>query len=125
MTFIFQYEPTEFGRLIPSVLIDSRATIPAIKNEIGDAIKAYTDIEVDKVKDKTNVLFFRIETIKKGGQSIDGVLAGYFSLGVKPVGQSATLFQFQLRPAFEQFSAQISNEINIFIVGRSYIQYYL
>lgn len=123
MGFLFIYEPGEYRRIIPAVLIDSRATVPAIKNEIGVVIKAYTDAEVDKVTD--NVLFFKIETIANKGQTADGVLVGYFSLTVSDGGFSATLFQFQIRPAFQQFSTQISAEIVTFIGGNFWLQYYL
>ena len=123
MGFLFKYEPNEFARIIPAVLIDARADIPAIANQIGTVIKAYCDVEIDKVQDKPTVLFFRVETIKNKGQDADGVLAGYFSLFIFHQGTVANLFQFQLRPAFKQNSAQIQAEISNFIGNFEWRQY--
>lgn len=125
MGFLFRYEPSEFQRVIPAVLIDSRASIPAIANQTGAVIKAYFDVEVTKANNPQGVLFFKIETIKNKNQTADGVLVGYFSLAIKGFGVSATLYQFQLRPAFQQFSTQISAEIAIFIMNNEWKQYYL
>lgn len=123
-SFRFIYEPSEFGRIIPAVLIDARATIPAIKNQIGDVIKAYTDVEVAKASGN-GVLFFRIETIYSGIGTANGVLAGYFSLAVKPFGNSAGLYQIQLRPSFYQNTTQLNAEINVFLSSNGWVQYYL
>lgn len=116
--FLFKYEPSEYPRVIPAVLIDDRANIPAIANQTGAVIKAYFDVEVDKIKNNPrDVLFYRIETINAKGQIADGVLAGYFSLLIK--GQmptaAASLYQFQLRPPFKQNTTGLSAEIAIFI----------
>lgn len=123
MAFLFIYEPSEFRRIIPAVLIDSRANIPAIKNEIGSVIKAYIDLEVDKVNQY--VLFFKIETVKKEPNTYNGVLAGYFTLFLFHQGQVANLYDFVLRPSFSQFSAQISVEIVNFINSSQWKQYTL
>lgn len=123
MGFLFKYEPSEYPRVIPAVLIDDRANIPAIANQTGAVIKAYFDIEVDKVThNPRDVLFFRIETINNKNQIADGVLAGYFSLLVKGQMPTATasLYQFQLRPAFKQNTNQLSAEITIFIQNNSW-----
>ena len=121
-TFRFIYEPSEFGRIIPAVCIDARASIPEIKNKIGVVIKEYTDTEVSKVI--SNVLFFKIETIYTGAGTADGVLAGYFSLREK-LGISAYLYQFQLRSSFMAYSTQLSAEINVFLSSNLWKQYYL
>ena len=47
----FIYSQYECHRIIPGVLIDNRANIPAIKNKLGSVIKAYTGAESDKVKE--------------------------------------------------------------------------
>lgn len=123
MGFLFIYEPGEYRRIIPAVLIDGRDSNPAIANQNGFVIKAYCDAETEKIKD--NVLFFRIETINNKNQIADGVLAGYFSIEVFHLGNNATLLQLELRPAFRQFSTQISAEISIFISSGNWKQYYL
>lgn len=126
--FRFIYEPSEYNRIINAILIDARATIPAIKNQIGDVIKAYCDVEVAKVTDDTfaDILFFRIETIYTGGATADGVLAGYFSLFVsKRIPHRANLYQIQLRPPFYQNSTAISAQISLFLSNGEYRQYYL
>lgn len=123
MGFLFKYEPSEYPRIIPAVLIDDRKNIPAIANQTGAVIKAYFDTEIAKVKD--NVLFYRIETIKNKGEPADGVLVGYFSIFVKGNNLAAGLYQFQLRPSFKQFTTKLSAEITIFIVNKTWKQDYL
>jgi len=122
MGFLFIYEPSEYQRIVPAVLIDSRASIPALANKTGNDIKAYTDVEVSRVAASPNVLFFRIETVKNKTEIADGVLAGYFSIRVlgRPV-----LYQYQLRPQFQQFSTHISAEIYNFISNGLYKEYLL
>lgn len=125
--FQMVFEPSEYQRIIPACLIDSRATIPAIANKIGAVIKYYTDVEVNKVKNNQNVLFFKIETIDRPNTENlkleDGVLVGYFSLRV--TGTKVTLYQKQIRPSFTFLDAQISVEISNFIVSNQWKQYYL
>lgn len=122
MGFLFIYEPSEYRRIIPAILIDKRAAIPAISNKTGFEIKAYTDREVAKVDGVKNVLFFKIETVKNKTEIADGVLVGYFSIRVFV---SPVLMQYELRPQFEQFSAHISAEISIFISAGLYKEYML
>lgn len=117
-TYRFIYEPNEYPRIIQGVNIDSRATIPAIKNQIGAVIKTYVDVEVDKVKGHPSILFFRIETK-------EGVLAGYMSLKVKGDAANATLYQYLLRPNFQQFNTEISVELVNFIVQNKWKQFFL
>ena len=102
----FIWSNQEAARIIPSVLIDKRAAIPAIANQVGSVIKAFTDTQVAFVTDTT--LFYRIES-KSGGN-----LAGYFTLQVIRQGVVA-LLQYELRPAFEQFNSTILTEINTFM----------
>ena len=103
MTFSFTYEP-EFQRVIPAVEIDARASNPAIRNQIGDVIKSFTDGKVALVTD--NVIVYRIETD-------DGNLGGYFTVQVS--SGVATLQFSTLRPAFVQFSPQIFGLISKFV----------
>lgn len=113
MTFIISYD-IEYKRTIPSVLIDSRVTIPAIATKIGSVIKAFTDWEVNQVT--SSILPFKIE-------NSNGNLCGYFTLRIN--GQFAFLFQYQLRPAFQQFNAEISAQINTFVQSNSWRNDYL
>lgn len=99
-----------YNRVIPACIIDSRATIPVIKNETGNIIKAYVDAQLALITD--NVLVYRIETEL-------GVLAGYFALEIN--GNSATVNMKVLRSAFQQFDTQISTNISNFI-GNGYWQ---
>lgn len=105
MSYRFIYDSVERARLIPSVLIDKRAAIPVIANQVGTVIKAYTDAAV-AVTDNVRVIVYKIETE-------DGNLAGYWTLSVKFAG--ASLLSMELRPAHEQFAATISGLINNFI----------
>lgn len=100
----FIYSQYECHRIIPGVLIDNRANIPAIRSAVGTVIKSYTDAETDKVKE--NCLFYKIE-------SYEGNLAGYFTLEVGSLGVS--VLQFELRSAFQQFNQEISGQITNFI----------
>lgn len=125
--FQFIHDSSEYQRIIPACIIDSRATIPAISNAIGSVIKTYFDVEINKVKNNDNVLFFKIETIDRPNTENlkleDGVLVGYFSLRI--TGTKVTLYQRQIRPSFTFLDAQISVEINNFIVSNGWRQYYL
>lgn len=93
----------EVNRVIPAVLIDARASIPEIANQVGAVIKAYTDSKVALVTDA--VIPYRIETE-------EGNLAGYFVLQVLP---KVEMQQFVVRPAFKQVLPIISAQINTFI----------
>lgn len=115
MTYRFIYNNFDCQRVIPAILIDSRSNIPAIKNKIGSAIKAYTDAETSKVTG--TVIFYKIETEL-------GVLAGYFSLQTATNG-TATILQYQIRPSFAQFNTEIQGLINTFIQANEYGKDYL
>lgn len=106
--FIFSF--AEKNRIIPSVLIDSRATIQAIKNQIGDVIKAYTDTQAAMVQ--PGDLFYKIEVSEKGN------LVGYFTL--RPNDGAVSVIQYQLRPAFVPSDAVIQIEIGNFITSGAY-----
>jgi hypothetical protein len=101
----------EYRRVIPAVLIDSRANIAAIKTAGGFAVKAYTDSQVALVTD--TVIPYKIETN-------EGNLAGYFNLSVSTNPKSAVLLNAQLRPAFVQFNSEISQIISNFIISNDW-----
>lgn len=103
--YYFIYSQYECNRVVAAVLIDKRGDIPEIKNQTGDVIKAFIDAQTALVAD--NCIFYKIE-------SIFGNLAGYFTLQVIREGV-VTILQYELRPAHQQFEAQISQEIAIFI----------
>lgn len=111
LEYRFIYCNQEAPRIIPSVLIDKRAAIPAIANQVGSVIKSFVDTQVAFVTNTT--LFYKIES-KSGGN-----LAGYFSLQVIRSGVVA-LLQYELRPAFEQFNSIILGEINNFTANGSW-----
>lgn len=116
LEYRFVYSNAEANRLIPAVLIDKRAAIPAIASQVGPVIKAFTDTQVAFVTDTT--LCYRIE--KRDG----GNLAGYFTLQVVRQGVVA-LLQYELRPAFEQFNSIIQGEINSFVAAGLWASDYL
>lgn len=115
MTYRFIYDRIDAARVLPSVLIDKRAAIDAISGKTGAIIKAYTDAQVAELG--VGSLFYKIET--DGGN-----LAGYFTVNVNNE-DAGSLFQFELRPAFEQFSAVISQQISNFISGNGWLPDYL
>lgn len=103
---------TDVSRTVSGIIFDSEYTIPSISNKGGFVMKTYVDAEVDKIVDLTNVIPYKIETDM-------GNLAGFFSL--QTVGTKATLLQFQLRPAFQNFNADISQIIGNFILSNNWI----
>ena len=105
MTFIIVYNQ-EYKRVIPAVLIDSRQNFPFLKSAGGYDVLAYTQSQIDLVTDR--VVPYKIETD-------DGNLAGYFNLSVNDNNVTATLLNYQLRPAFESLSVQILQKISNFI----------
>ena|ERR1700760_3018033 len=110
MGYLITYD-LEYKRTIPAVLIENRANIPEIKNQIGVVIKRYVDMEVGMVAE--NVLPYRVETYL-------GVLVGYFTVQISNIGQNATKLQQVLRPQFQEF-IDISQNINNFITNGGYI----
>lgn len=108
MTFNFKY-CQEYARLIPGVLTDSRQNIPAILNKDGWAIKTYTDAQVATIV--PGVLCYEI-------RSLDGNLAGYFTLQIN--NGVGSLISTQLRPAFVSFLPGISQQIATFMSGNQY-----
>jgi len=115
MSYRFIYSQSECNRIIPSVLIDKRAAIPEIKNQAGSVIKTFTDGQVAMVTD--TCVFYKIETDT-------GSLAGYFTFQVIRQGV-AVILQYELRPAFEQFDAEISAQIATFITASTWENDYL
>ena len=115
MTFVFTYD-IDYNRTMRGVINDSRANIAAIKNTVGSVMKAYVDEQVATVTEVS--LPYKIETADSGN------LAGYFILRVNDAG-GARLLSTQLRPAFEQFSTDISNQIINFITDGAWKHDYL
>ena len=107
MNFNFTYD-IEYNRTMRAVINDSRGNITAIKNKVGSVMKAYADGQVNTVTVVS--IPYKIETADNGN------LAGYFILRVNDEG-GASLLSTQLRPAFEQFSTDISNQIINFIIA--------
>ena len=109
MVFDFIYE-TNAKRLMPAIINDSWSIIPQIKGQPGASVKAYSDSQVALVT--SNCLLYKIE-------SVNGNLAGYFVLQVN--NSAASLYLLQLRPAFQSFTAQISQNINIFVQSNNFL----
>ena len=112
MSYIITYD-LDYKRVIPAVLIENRANIPAIKNKIGIVIKAYTDGEVAKVTE--SVVPYKIETNL-------GALVGYFTVQISNMGQNAVKFQQTLRPQFNPFTIEINIQIATFIQNNGWQQ---
>jgi len=105
MTFNFIYEPMYYPQVIFSVMVDSRKGT-SLANQTGVVIKAAVDEQVELVTD--DVLFYKIETE-------EGVLCGYVSLSVTNSAQTVTKLQQVIRPAYQQFVAQINQSIDNWI----------
>lgn len=105
MIFNFIYD-IEYNRTMRGVINDSRGNIVGIKNKTGVIMKAYADEQVAEVTEMA--MPYKIETGDNGN------LAGYFILQISSEG-TAKLLSTQLRPAFEQFSVEISGLITNFI----------
>ncbi len=101
----------EYKRVIPAVIIDSRANISAVRTAGGFAVKDYTDAQVALVTDA--VIPYKIETG-------NGNLVGYFNLTVSDHPKAAVLLNAQLRPAFVQFNSEISQLISNFILSNDW-----
>ena len=114
MTYYFVYEP-DYSRIMMAVIIDNRASIPAIKNMAGMVIKSYVDEQIDLIDE--NCITYKIETEL-------GVLAGFFAIRVSTVDKSAVLIMQVLRPAFQK-DAQIPFLITNFIGTGKYKQDFL
>jgi len=111
MTVRFIYEP-DYPRLIPAILIDARASIPAIANQIGSVIKVYTDAAVTAVTPETIV--YRLEN------AVSGVIAGFMTVNTSNRGQVGVLGTVTLRPAYQSSAAEISTLISNFIQSGSF-----
>jgi hypothetical protein len=111
MTVRFIYEP-DYARLIPAILIDARASIPAIANQVGTVIKAYTDAAVAAVTPETIV--YKLENTE------NGVIVGYMTVKTSNMGQIGILEEVTLRPAYQNMTAEISTLISNFIQSGSF-----
>lgn len=114
MTYSFIYED-DYNRLMMACIIDARASIPEIKNQVGTVIKAYVDSKVSLVN--SNTIVYKIETEL-------GVLAGYFTIQVNTSNKTALLDQFVVRPAFKNFT-EIKTQIGNFITSNKWQSDYL
>ena len=106
MTYTFTFEP-DYSRIMMACIIDARASIPAIKNQVGSVIKDYVDEQLAMIN--SDSIVYKIETEL-------GVLAGFFALQVNIKNKTATLITQVLRPAFKTVSeipVLIGNFINI------------
>ena len=110
MTFRIIYNQ-DYKRIIPAVLIDSRGLIPDIQETDGFATKNYTDSVVNMVNEDT--VPYKIETDT-------GNLVGYFNILVGIDG-NASLMNSQIRPAFQNFDAEISQLIITFIASNDWV----
>lgn len=97
----------DYKRVIPAVIIDGRGLSAATATLSGYEMKAYTDAKVNKVT--PNTIPYKIETD-------NGNLAGYFILMIDYNG-IPVLVDYLFRPAFVQFSSEISQIINNFITS--------
>jgi hypothetical protein len=109
MTYNLTYAGDIYKGLMWGVVADSRANIPAVKNQNGWIVKSFVDSQTALVV--PGVIPYAISTES-------GSLAGYVGISVDP-GPVFIAFQ-QLRPAFVQFSAEISNAIANFITSGSF-----
>lgn len=106
MNYNFVYEPN-YERIVPAILIDNRASIPEIKNQVGYVIKAYVDSQLALLGNGS--ITYKVETNL-------GVLAGFFSINVNTTNKTAVLIMEQLRPAFKGF-AELTTQISNFILN--------
>ena len=88
-------------------MIDGRAGT-LLANKIGNDILELVSAEVKKVSD--NVIFYKIE-------GDNGVLVGYFSLIVNTSNFTAAEYQKNIRPNFINFTTEIQQKINTFILN--------
>jgi hypothetical protein len=114
MNYFIQYEP-DYPRILPSMIIECRAAIPAIKNQTGTVIKRYVDNQKSFIKD--NSIFYKVE-------ADNGVLAGVFSVDVN-ANKTVLLNINFIRPSFLQYKTDILKIINNFINSNKWQQDYL
>ena len=108
MTFDLIYE-LDFKRVMSAIINDSRNTIPAIKGQSGGIIYSYIQAQISLVV--PGVLVYRIIG---NGSNLGGFLALQTQNGV------ASPLLVQLRPAYQQFSLEISQFIANFITSNSW-----
>lgn len=97
---------TDKNRTITGTIIDSQYIIPSISNKLGIDIKEYSDSKI-LLSDEVGSLPYKIETD-------NGSLVGFFTLLTN--GQQCVLQQVQLRPAFQEFSIEITELLSNFIL---------
>ena len=109
-TYRFVYE-IDFDRIICATNIDARATNPALANQPGTAIQAYNQSQVN-IANGANCITYRIESLPYGN------LVGYVTLQI--VNNIATVLLMNVRPAYNQFMATISQNIANFISSNAW-----
>lgn len=95
----------QWYRTIPACMIDARVGTP-YANAIGSVIQGYIDHNLTLA---TGNLTYKIETMNGG-------LVGVFVLG-----RDGTFLFSVIRPAFQQFSEEIEQEISTFIQGNNWV----
>jgi len=115
MTYNFIFED-DYQRIIMATIIEARASIPQIKNQVGSVIKSYVDRQIDLVND--NTIVYKLETEQ-------AVMAGYFTVEVNTIYKRGVLGQFVLRPAFVAFNSEIQDIITNFIMSNVWKNDYL
>ena len=110
MTYGLTYE-IDFQRVMSAVINDSRWTIPVLKDATGTQIYDYIQSQISLIAD--GVIVYRI--VADGG-----VLAGFVAINTN-TGSTGPVAQ-QLRPAFLQFSDQISQIISKFVSDNQFLQ---
>lgn len=107
MTYNFIYDEN-YKLTFRAVIIDARAGTPLARKN-GTIINDFVNQEIDKVVE--GVITYKIETNL-------GNLAGYITLKKTNMGNSAVVLQQLLRPAYQQFTNDISQGIqNLLISG--------
>lgn len=110
MTFQITYDP-DYKRTMFAVIVENRANIPAIKNQIGSVIKQYVDGQTAMVTD--SVLPYKVETAD------NGVVTAFFSVQVTNMGLNAVKLQQVICPVFQSFM-EINELIDNFITNGLY-----
>ena len=107
MNYHIIYEP-DFGRFLPAIIIECRATIPEIKNQVGSIIKSYTDSQVALIGN--NCIFYKVE-------SDLGNIAMVFAINVNVENKTVNLLFQYIRPAYQKNSTLMSNIVTNFITS--------
>lgn len=110
MNYHVVYEP-DFSRILPAIIIECRASIPEIKNQVGSVIKSFTDSQVSLIGE--NCIFYKVETDL-------GNIAMVFAISVNTQNKTANLLLQYIRPAFQENSIGMSNIVINFITSNNW-----